>query len=165
MCSPFWISWKSTAGERLLRNLVEVKLSAANQALAVYWKQRYTFKVCKLGDENTRFFHASASAQLRRNRTAVLHSDGVPVYTHEGKERVLHTFYSELLGTRQDTIKRLRRGGGTPPIPGLAWLDEPFTEEEAKGALWSMRTDSSPGPDGFGPAFFRSFWLMVGRRS
>jgi hypothetical protein len=38
-----------------------------------------------------------------------------------------------------------------------------FTEEELRGTLWSMRSDSSPGPDGFGLAFFKSFWTMVKR--
>jgi hypothetical protein len=31
-----------------------------------------------------------------------------------------------------------------------------------KEALWQMRTTSSPGSDGFGPAFYRKFWPVVG---
>jgi hypothetical protein len=46
-----------------------------------------------------------------------------------------------------------------PPIEGLSALELPFTEEELRGALWSMRSDSRPGPDGFGPAF----WTVVKR--
>ena len=46
-------------------------------------------------------------------------------------------------------------------MPGLDSLEAPFLEQEAKYALWAMRVDSSPGPDGFGPAFFRTFWQDV----
>jgi hypothetical protein len=44
-----------------------------------------------------------------------------------------------------------------PPIVGLSMLELPFTEKELRDALWSMCSDSSPGPDGFGSAFFKSF--------
>ncbi|CAN6168854.1 unnamed protein product [Urochloa humidicola] len=149
------------SGERLLRTLVEARLSAANKELAAYWKQRFTFRVCKLGDDNTKFFHASASARLRRNHIAVLHDAGVPVYTHQAKERVLHSFYTGLLGTADAITWPTALNTFLPPVPGLAGLDAPFSIDEARDALWHMRLDSSPGPDGFGPAFFRAFWATV----
>lgn len=40
-------------------------------------------------------------------------------------------------------------------------LEEPFTLDEIKQAFWAMRLNSSPGPDGFGLAFFRAFWDTV----
>jgi hypothetical protein len=54
--------------ESLLRSLVKTKLSSEYKKLDAYWKQRYTYRLCKLGDENTAFFHANASARLRRNQ-------------------------------------------------------------------------------------------------
>jgi hypothetical protein len=30
-----------------------------------------------------------------------------------------------------------------------------------KDTLWAMRVDNSPDPDGFRPAFYRTFWDMV----
>ena len=75
------------------------RLSRATKELAAYWKQQYTFKLCKFGDENTAFYHASASARLHSNRIQVLHDEGVPLYNHVAKERVLHAFYRSLLGT------------------------------------------------------------------
>uniref|UniRef100_A0ACD5ZPY0 Uncharacterized protein n=1 Tax=Avena sativa TaxID=4498 RepID=A0ACD5ZPY0_AVESA len=84
--------------EMLLRDAVKRQLSRMYKQLDVYWKQRFAFKLCKLGDDNTAFFHAGASARLRRNQIKVLHADGVPVACHVGKERILSDFYANLLG-------------------------------------------------------------------
>jgi hypothetical protein len=147
--------------ESLLRSLVNTQLSSEYKKLDAYWKQRYTYRLCKLGDENTAFFHANASARLRRNQIKVLHSDGRPVTNHGDKERVLHAFYSALLGTTSPVVWDPNLAALLPPIAGLSSLELPFSEEELKKALWSMRSDSSPGPDGFGPAFFKAFWPVV----
>jgi hypothetical protein len=40
-------------------------------------------------------------------------------------------------------------------------LTEPFTEEETKQALMAMNRNSAPGPDGFGPGFYRAAWATV----
>lgn len=37
------------------------------------------------------------------------------------------------------------------------------TDEEVKNATFSMHLDQSPGLDGLNPAFFQSFWNVVGR--
>jgi hypothetical protein len=36
-----------------------------------------------------------------------------------------------------------------------ASLIRPFSLEEIRAALFSMNDNASPGPDGFGPAFFK----------
>jgi len=36
-----------------------------------------------------------------------------------------------------------------------------FTEVESKLALLAMNTNSAPGPDGFGPAFYKAAWPTV----
>jgi hypothetical protein len=47
------------------------------------------------------------------------------------------------------------------PIPALAALELPFTMDEARAALLRMRSDASPGPDGFSPGFFKHFWPVI----
>jgi hypothetical protein len=37
-------------------------------------------------------------------------------------------------------------------------LSDPFTVEEVSNTLFAMDMNSSPGPDGFGPAFYKLFW-------
>lgn len=37
----------------------------------------------------------------------------------------------------------------------------PFTLEEIRLALWGMNDNASPGPDGFGPAFYKVNWNLV----
>jgi hypothetical protein len=41
-------------------------------------------------------------------------------------------------------------------------LEAPFTKEEVRVALFQMHPDKSPGPDGFNPAFYQSFWDICG---
>lgn len=40
-------------------------------------------------------------------------------------------------------------------------LTRPFTLDEIKLALWGMNDHASPGPDGFGPAFYKANWDLV----
>ena len=40
-------------------------------------------------------------------------------------------------------------------------LIKPFSEKEIKHAIFEMKEDSAPGPDGFGVAFFKNFWEMI----
>jgi hypothetical protein len=54
------IRWLSAA-EALLRRLAKEQLERQLKLKSLYWRQRYTIRYCRLGDENTRFFHACAS--------------------------------------------------------------------------------------------------------
>lgn len=36
-----------------------------------------------------------------------------------------------------------------------------FTQEEVKSAIFDMKKDAAPGPNGFGASFFQSFWDLI----
>lgn len=75
-----------------------------------------------------------------------------------GKEQILHSFFSNLICTT----------GSSPlsfDLPSLSQhnsldsfqaslLTHPFDGSEIRLALLGMNPNASPGPDGFGPAFF-----------
>lgn len=41
-------------------------------------------------------------------------------------------------------------------------LLSPISENEVKEAVFAMHPDKSPGPDGLNPAFFQTYWSIVG---
>lgn len=41
-------------------------------------------------------------------------------------------------------------------------LTRPFSVDEFREAAFSMGNDKCPGPDGFNPGFFKSFWSSCG---
>jgi exonuclease III len=154
------IRWLSAA-ESILRRLVKEHLARQLKIKSLYWRQRYSIRYCRLGDENTRFFHACASARMRKNSIRVLHENGVPAYSHQVKERILTDYYSSLMGSSRTTTFDFDVRAMYRPLPALADLERPFAEEEIRSALLTMRTDASPGPDGFSPGFFKTFWPLV----
>ncbi|XP_062114704.1 uncharacterized protein LOC133825827 [Humulus lupulus] len=42
-------------------------------------------------------------------------------------------------------------------------LIKPFTYQEVKSAMFSIKAVKSPGPDGFGAGFYKSLWPIIGR--
>lgn len=44
----------------------------------------------------------------------------------------------------------------------FAYLEEPFSYEEIKKAMFSMKPIKSPSPDGIVPVFFQNKWDIVG---
>lgn len=132
---------------------------------ATYWRQRGKIRNCVLGDENTSYYHMCATIRLRKNQIKTVMVNGIAVSSHSGKHLALHSFYKQLLGT-SNTCALL---SGLPLMFQLCSLDSfqsaqlvrPFSLPEIRSALFAMCDSSSPGPDGFGPAFFKQNWNLV----
>ena len=63
--------------ETSIRQFKELKATLSHRLdqKATYWRQRSKFYCLKKGDSNTRFFHASASAQKKYNEITGLIND------------------------------------------------------------------------------------------
>ncbi|KAK1611329.1 hypothetical protein QYE76_035002 [Lolium multiflorum] len=129
---------------------------------SLYWRTRAKIRFALEGDENTKFFHTSATYRLHRNSIPFLSIDGVDTTDHQGKASILQSYYSSLLGSVTPTVWRFDISSHYPNnyvLPG--GVTAPFTPEEVKTAFISMNKQSSLGPDGFGPYFFGTFWATV----
>lgn len=61
----------------------------------LYWKQRAKLFWMKEGDENTKFFHAHASARKKNNRVDFLITDeGTKVDGDEGMCAIVHEYFT-----------------------------------------------------------------------
>lgn len=129
---------------------------------ALYWIQRGKIRTAIEGDENSRFFHASASARLRKNKINVLLHNESEFFSHHDKSSILLDFYAALLGTPFQPSWTFDLTNLYPsPIPQLRHLVDPFTDDEIATAFFAMNQNASPGPDGFGPGFYRKFWHII----
>lgn len=151
------------AGEAMLRALCKEKLSLLLRARASYWKQRGKVRVIRDADENTKFHHAHASHRLRQNQIKALEVDGARYTRHSDKARILDDHFTRLLGASVEPlwdfdVAEMYNGlAVVDPVP----LTEPFTSSEALSAVKAMNQTSAPGPDGFGPSFYKSSWEFV----
>lgn len=147
--------------ELQVRDDCRSRLAEIIKEQAAYWKQHSKQRAIK-GDSNTAFHHAQATSRLRRNSICHIEVDGVLVANHETKVNTLTKYFSSILGTAgscnwgfdvTNLFVQSRR-------PSDA-LTAPFTESEAKAAVLSMNRNSAPGPDGFGPSFYRAAWPNI----
>jgi len=129
---------------------------------AAYWKQRSKQRAIREGDANTAFHHAQATARMRWNNIRHIEIGGILVANHEAKVKALTVHYNSILGSPgtnmwnfdvQRLLLQCQR-----PSPSLTAA---FTEHEAKIAVHNMNRASAPGPDGFGPSFYRAAWTRV----
>lgn len=130
----------------------------------VYWKQRIKQFWLKEVDQNTRFFHKFASGRKWNNQVKWLmkkHDEW-----KEGDEDIqgiivdnfsdLFKSAMEVNGlTERENVKRI-----TEEQNGE--LGTTVTSEEVKMVVFSMHPEKSPGVDGLNPAFFQTYWSIVG---
>jgi hypothetical protein len=152
-----------SAEEALLRVTCRSTLERLVLARAAHWKQRGKFRAIVEGDENSKFFHARASQRLRRNSIRTLVVGGVAVAAHDAKAAALFAFYNNLLGRQlavqwEFDVDALY--SGCPRVNGDALIGA-FSLLEVEAAINSVDRASAPGPDGFGPAFYRAIWATA----
>lgn len=91
--------------EQNFRRIIQGHLQDLLKYQQIYWKQRFTTKMMKLGDDNTKFFHAMATENYRRNSIAqVVDVDGRVVTDHEGKAFLFLQEFKSRMGSTVNPI-------------------------------------------------------------
>jgi hypothetical protein len=142
---------------RSLQNEVDVALADEESK----WRQRAKEQWLKLGDKNSKYFHACASQKNRRNKIhRVEDEEGQVCDSQEDIEAAFLHYYQNLFSTSVP-------GGVEEAIQGLerrvqpdmnAHLISDITDGEIEEAIFQMAPQKSPGPDGFPVEFYQDNW-------
>jgi hypothetical protein len=90
--------------ERNFRTILKNQILKLLNFLKEYWQQRYTVRWTKLGNENTKFFHAAATERYRINSISSLDTtDGLTLTTHEEKAAHVRQEYRNRLACTLNT--------------------------------------------------------------
>lgn len=91
----------------------------------------------------------------------LIHNDS-EIFLNEHKAAILKNYFQKLIGTTKNATWNFNLLQLYPAtLPQLRDLANPFSQEEIHQAFLSMNTNASPGPDGFGPIFFRKYWHEI----
>ena len=129
----------------------------------IYWKQRCTIRYIKVGEENSKFFHAMASERMRRNSIASLKTAGMvdPVSDHDQMAGILWASFKNRMGQAQGISMGFDLANLIQPIQGLEELSQPFSDDEIRKVLKELPPDRAPGPDGFNGLFVKRCWPII----
>ncbi|CAN0919302.1 LINE-1 reverse transcriptase homolog [Linum grandiflorum] len=146
-------------------DLLRQQLSECWRIQEAYWSQRSCLDWLSLGDQNTKFFHASTIQRRQRNMISSL-NDGSGRWIDELNELTAHVtdFYRTLFsGQREVTDFSVLHD--FPPVVSPAMnhnLTKPITAHEIKRDVFQLGATKAPGPDGFPGQFFQQHWDTVG---
>jgi hypothetical protein len=109
------------------------------------------------GDENSKYFHLLAKHKKRKLKILTLSHGDSMAQDENGINQLATSFYKNLFGPSQDSSISLDN-------LYMKWLDDderelltsPFSMEEIKDVVFSLKHNSAPGPDGFPSEFFRT---------
>ncbi|KAF5447955.1 hypothetical protein F2P56_033465 [Juglans regia] len=130
----------------------------------IHWKQRAKQRWLQEGDRNTKFFHQCASQRRKKNTIkTVADKAGSIAKTPEEVGAKFQHFFQNLFTTSNPegiskSLSQLERKVTEEMNEALL---RKYTKQEVKMAVFSMNPLSSPGPDGFPPAFYQNHWSLV----
>nr|GMD50581.1 Transposon TX1 uncharacterized [Ipomoea batatas] len=121
-----------------------------------YWRQRAKQFWLKDGDSNTAFFHKAVKRRHQSNRIMKLRdNNGLWIERGTHLDSLITTYFNELfnpaLGNYDTVINCIQ-----PIITDVhnEAISKRVTIQEVKAALFDMKSEKSPGPDGLNPGFF-----------
>lgn len=130
----------------------------------IFWQQRAKQLWLAEGDENSRYFHNYASKRKSRNHiTGLMDSNGIWQESNDAVRNIITDYFSQLFQTSQ-AAEGLTNGEYVASVSTVMnqTLMLPVSEKEVKDAVFSMHPSKSPGPDGLNPAFYQTYWSIVG---
>ncbi|KAJ4769324.1 RNA-directed DNA polymerase (reverse transcriptase)-related family protein [Rhynchospora pubera] len=126
------------------------------------WHQRARIQWLKNGDRNTRYFHATASAKLRKKHISSLIVDGETLVNPSHILQAFTDFYKNLLG-KSDPVFPCSLHLLYGHQPTILQLGDQFTSQEVHHAVMKLANNKASGPDGLPNEFVREKWSVVGQ--
>lgn len=110
------------------------------------------------GDANTKFFHLVANGKHRKTRIFQLEQEEGLVSGDVELKKYITRYYRKLFGPSGNNSlsmdETLRDDIPQVTAQENEMLVSQFTEEEVKAAIFQMKHNTAPGPDGFPPEFY-----------
>ncbi|WVZ60059.1 hypothetical protein U9M48_010126 [Paspalum notatum var. saurae] len=131
----------------------------------IKYYRRAKAKDVLLGDNNTRYFHMIANGKYRKKRIFSLENGETKIEGHANLKSFITEFYKGLFGEPEENSFTLDESSNLDIPQVSSWennfLMADFSESEIKEAIFSMKPNKAPGPDGFLAEFYRHFWETV----
>ncbi|XP_074323958.1 uncharacterized protein LOC141660875 [Apium graveolens] len=130
----------------------------------IYWSQRAKQFWLKHGDQNSRFFHSFATGRRQQNQLKGLRNkDGEWKDDETEMQNIVVDYFTGLFKATPDIESLTEREAVMHVTEGQnEELIKPILREEVKEAIFSMHPEKSPGEDGLNPAFYQTYWNIVG---
>ncbi|XP_062080445.1 uncharacterized protein LOC133785209 [Humulus lupulus] len=119
------------------------------------------------GDMNTAYFRACLKKRKEENRIAtyIIEQGRVVDNFSEVVSNFLN-YLKSFMGSLSSATKKINRQcvkmGSKLSIDQQIQLLKPFSHKEIRDTIFSIPNTKSPGPDGFGFAFFKELWQEIG---
>jgi hypothetical protein len=144
---------------------IQIQIENLLEQEELYLVQRGRVNWLKHGDQNTSFFHRSATARRKRNFIKSLKNDAGDIVEDPDQLMTLaanyfsYLFSSEVQSLDNDVIDKVQ-----PRVSNEMnqILLAPYSREEVKKALFNIGDLKAPGPDGLHAIFYKHFWHIIG---
>ncbi len=128
----------------------------------IFWKKRCTIRWVKFGDENSKFFHASATQRYRQNKIFHLTlDDGSIITSHDEKAQAFLKCFKDRMGTSKGNEMIIKLNELIQPSSELSHLSDLPSKQEIENVIKTMPTDKAPGLDGFNGLFMKKCWSII----
>lgn len=127
----------------------------------IMWYQRAKIKELLHGDSNTEYFQLVADGKHRKNRIFKLQQGNRIITRDEELMSSITSYYKNLFGPSGENSFCLdeTRREDIPQVSDLEneLLTSAFSVEEVRVAIFQMKHNKAPGPDGFPTEFYQVF--------
>ena len=138
------------------KEILSRKLTSLLHQQNLYRRQRGTIRWVKLGDENSKFFHANTTVKHRRNLISGLaDNDGSLVYDHAQRTYLIWRDFKDRLGTSNFENMLFNLDSLLDSGVDLSSLEISFNNQEIDNIIKNLPTDKSPGPGEFNNEFLK----------
>ncbi|KAG7569427.1 Reverse transcriptase domain [Arabidopsis thaliana x Arabidopsis arenosa] len=144
--------------------VIKEQLSVAFHEEEIFWRQKSSEKWLLDGDKNTSYFHATVKSKRIRNALNVLlDENGIEHTLNREKGQIASAFFEKLFKSSSPCSVNALLAGFQPRVSASmnAALIKEVTEQEIYKAVFSIDSESAPGPDGFTALFFKKYWTVV----
>ncbi|XXG88987.1 hypothetical protein AAC387_Pa12g1096 [Persea americana] len=157
-------SFDSAPSSSLWNNLISAKLGLheALKAQDTHWKQRSRINWLKEGDQNTKFFYQSAKARSSFNNINHISINGIRSDDPLFIQGQAVDFFSNLYKPYDGQLHHIRFQTDSPKVSDLenSFLIYLPSASKIKEAVFALKKNSSPGPDGFNGAFSSNAFFL-----
>ena len=148
-----------------LKHRLKDRLVSLLREEEIYWYQRSKSTKLLQGDRNTRYFQLIASGKHRKTKIFQLEQDGKIIKGEENLKKHITSYYKTLFGSSGGNDFSLDESY-IEDIPQVSAeeniiLSAHFTEKEVRDAIFQMKCNKAPGPDGFPTEFYQEFWGLI----